>query len=186
MSPLPAFGKKILLRLFEPQHAAAVSHWYDDFRYASYFRSFEDMPYTEEDCKNFMKILRQAGMENYVVEDQKSGALLGLTMTQCSVKRAGVYRWGLLLDQKFQAQNLTVDVLATMGFYLFDEKNCQKMYVSILEDDRHIGRILLEAGFELEGKLQAEAVFAGKYLDEARYCLFKERFYQLYGKLKNS
>lgn len=186
MISLPPLGKKILLQAFEPRHAAAVSRWYYDFRYASYFRSFEDMPYTEEDCKNIMLQQQQAGMESYVIEDQNSRETMGITMCQCTVKRAGVYRWGILLDAKFQAQNLTIDVLATMGFYLFDEKKCQKLYVSTLSSDCHIGRILQEAGFELEGRLKEEAVFAGNYLDEVRYCLFKASFYQLYGKFKNS
>lgn len=177
----PGLKEGYMVRLipFEKKYGMNVLQWFYDPVYKLYFREFEN-PLSLEDCERFDQIMQQAGMNVFVIEEKGTNEVMGL-LTYSIIKRAsGVFKFGIMLDTKFQHKTHCIEALIILGDYMFYRLGMQKGVVEYLESDHHIRRISEKGGFISEGPLFREALVDGEYVDEVRYCILKSTYDELY------
>lgn len=174
-------GTMIDLVWFEPGHGEALMSWFYDFRYRAFFREFSDHPLSLDECRNMRATMERSGQGFVTIIDKATGEPIGLMQFGVLKRKAGVFRWGIMLDEKFQGGTRAIEAIIILLAYLFEYRACQKPVVEFLDRDKHICRITEQGGFTREGVLVREALVDGEYLDEVRYYLPKETFYELYG-----
>ena len=143
---VPRIGVKLKLVPFEPKYARAVSAWYYDARYRSFFRAFPDIAYTDKDFENFGTIMAGGGVGLFVMILKETDEPIGLMTYSCVKPKAGVFRFGILLDEKYQHQTYAIEGIIILGFYLIEQLGCRKYCIEFLASDSHIRRIAEHGG----------------------------------------
>lgn len=177
----PKQGIKVNLIPYEPEHAEAMHRWFYDFQYAAFFREFDDIAFTVDDFKGYGEALKRSGGELFTLIDKEKQCPIGLMTYTCLKRKAGVYRFGIMLDKAYQHNTYAIEGIILLAFYLFENKGCQKYTIEFLASDKHIQRIAEKGGFEFECLLKNEALVNGEYQDEVRYYFPKEKAYEFYG-----
>lgn len=177
---LPRIGNQVKLVPFDPKYAEAVSRWYYDVRYKVFFREFDDAPLSIDDLKKFDKIMARSGHEVFIILEKKTDEAIGIMTNICLKKRAGVFRFGILLDKDHQHKTWAIEAIILNSFYLYDNCGCRKLVVNFLASDRHIQRITEKGGFTQDAVLQKETLMDGEHVDEVRYFIMKDTANELY------
>ena len=177
----PKVGYNVRLVSFEERHARAVMNWYYDVRYEAFFREFPDEAMDLGEFKKFGIKMARVGLGLYVVEENSTGEAIGLMTHSCLKKKAGVFRFGIMLAAGKQHKSYAIECIILLGFYLIEHHGMQKYLVEFLESDTHIQRITEQGGFIRDGVLAREAFVGGEYVNEVRYYLTREMGYELYG-----
>lgn len=178
---VPRIGKKVKLIPFQPEHAEALFAWYYDVTYQAFFREFPDRAVSLEDCRQFGEWLAAGGSTFYTIIDKNTEKPIGLMTYTCLKSKSGVYRFGIMLDEKHQGQAWAIESIMLLAYYLFEYRRCNKLVVEFLADNKHIQRISEQGGFVREGVLKNEAYIDGKYVDELRYSISKEKVCEVCG-----
>lgn len=178
---LPRIGVKLKLIPFEPRHARTVASWYYDVRYQPFFRAFPDVPFSEKDFENLGAMMAGGGVGLFMMILKETDEPIGMMTYSCLKAKSGVFRFGIMLDQKYQHQTYAIEGIILLGFYLIEQLGCRKYCIEFLASDKHIRRIAEQGGFIFEYALKEEACIDGKYVDEVRYVMPKDHGYELYG-----
>lgn len=170
-------GKHVTLVPFEPNHGPAVMEWFYDHRYAAFFRDFPDTPMDLSQGIHFFSTLPiTTGIGLFVVVSRETGFPIGLMTYECLKRKAGVFRFGIMLTDKYQHKTYAIECITLLGYYLMENEKMRKLVVEFLTTDDHIRRITEHGGFEREGVLKGEALVDGTYRDEYRYFITAEVF----------
>lgn len=178
---LPRIGVKLKLVPFDPKYARTISSWYYDVRYHPFFRAFPDIPYTEKDFENFGALMSGGGVGFFMMIHKETDCPMGIMTYSCLKAKSGVFRFGIMMEERFQHQTYAIEGIILLGFFLIEQLGCRKYCIEFLASDKHIRRIAEQGGFIFEYLLKEEAVIDGKYVDEVRYVMPKDRGYELYG-----
>ncbi|MBX7149605.1 GNAT family N-acetyltransferase [bacterium] len=174
-------GMNVRLVPYETKHAFVLVNWYYDFRYAQFFRDMDEEPYDTSSIGRLVEGLARNGIVLLVIEELATDKPLGLMTWNMVKKKAGIYRFGILLDEDTQHKTLAIESIIIMSHYLYAGLGCTKMVVEFLASNTHIQRISEKGGFIREAVLDKEAFLNGEYVDEVRYYLTREKAYELYG-----
>lgn len=150
--------------------------WFYDYRYHAFFRDFPDVPMDLPAVIRFFTALPERGIHLFVVIHKESGFPVGLMTYECLKRKSGVFRFGIMLDAKYQLKTIAIECITLLGYFLIEKENMKKLVVEFLTTDDHIRRISEAGGFEREGVLKAEALVDGTYRDEYRYFITAETF----------
>lgn len=178
-------GPKVKLVPFEPNHGPAVMSWFYDHRYHAFFRDFPDTPMDLPAVIRFFTDLPKRGINLFVVICKETGFPIGLMTYECLKRKSGIFRFGIMLDAKYQRQTHAIECITLLGYYLMENEGMRKLVVEFLTTDEQIRRITELGGFEREGVLKAEALVDGTYRDEYRYFIMAKKFRQLRDKFYN-
>ncbi len=178
---LPKIGVKVRVVPYRPEHANSLFSWFYDFRYKAFFREYEDKAYTLDDFRQWGDRMERGGFGFFTILDKETGTPIGLMTHTCLKRKAGVWRFGIMLDEKYQRHTYAIECIIVHGFYLVENFGCKKLTIEFLESDKQIQRIAEKGGFVREGILAREAFVDGQYVDEARYYISDEIAYELYG-----
>ncbi|MDO8519578.1 MAG: GNAT family N-acetyltransferase [Deltaproteobacteria bacterium] len=169
-------GKHVNLVPFEPNHGPAVMSWFYDHRYAAFFRDFPDVPMDLPQVIEFFSDLPRSGLHLFVVILKETGFPIGLMTTECLKRKSGVFRFGIMLDSKYQRQIIAIECITLLGHHLIENAGMRKFVVEFLTSDDHIRRISEAGGFEREGVLKGEALVDGTPRDLYRYFITAQTF----------
>ena len=146
MNPAPKIGPNVKLVPFEPSHGPAVMGWFYDHRYQSFFRDFPDSPMSLEEGIRFFSDLPRRGINLFVVIFKETGFPIGLMTYECLKRKNGVFRFGILLDAKYQRQTHAIECITLLGYYLMEHEGMRKLVVEFLTTHEQVRPITELAG----------------------------------------
>ncbi len=178
---LKKIGTIVRLVPYIPEHAPSFYKWFYDVRYQAFFRDYDDLPYTLDDFKVVGQKITMSGNALLTILDKTTGIPMGLMTYTCLKRKAGIFRFGIMLDQAHQRNTFAIESIILCAFHLFRNEGCHKLAIEFLESDKHIQRIAEKGGFVFESTLTGEALVDGKHVNEARYFISREMAEELYG-----
>lgn len=97
-----------------------------------------------------------------------------------TVKKIGMFRYGIFLDSIHQGKGYGKDALIILLDFYFNELNYQKASPIVYSFNDPSQAFHEKCGFRLEGKIRNELYSRGRYHDLLYYGMLKDEFNELY------
>jgi len=127
------------------------------------------------------------GLNDFYKDDKKlfmletiSGEYAGQLQVWDANRRAGVFRHGVFLEEKFRAQGLAGEALVIVLDFYFNELNYRKASPYIYSYNIYSQKFHEKFGFKLEARIKEEHYTRNNYHDLLYYSLFKDEFNELH------
>jgi|TARA_Y100000310_G_C20622548_1_gene784148 RimJ/RimL family protein N-acetyltransferase len=160
-----------MLRPFTNDHIYPLYYWYQDPENEVFFRHFDRLLTPEE----FEHCCSGSYTKRLLIDSCKG--FVFLTYQQ----KPSVCEVSVFLEKDSREEGFGIDVMKEIGRYLFVDNRIERMVLIISADDRNTNRITELGCFELEAVYKKSCFYGGRYHDENRYVMTKEKYFQEYG-----
>ncbi|MBA2289717.1 MAG: GNAT family N-acetyltransferase [Chloroflexia bacterium] len=110
------------------------------------------------------------------METLEDGKLVGSIATHHSDQRAGVFSYGLHVEQQYRGKGYASDAICLILRYFFQELRYQKCNVEAMEINPGSQRLHEKLGFQTEGRRRRVVYTYGKHSDLIEYGMTLEEF----------
>jgi RimJ/RimL family protein N-acetyltransferase len=110
------------------------------------------------------------------IETLTEGTLVGSIATHHADQRAGVFSYGLHVEEQFRGRGYAKDAICLILRYFFQELRYQKCNVDVMAINAPSQRLHEALGFQLEGRRRRVVFTHGEHSDMLEYGMTLEEF----------
>jgi ribosomal-protein-alanine N-acetyltransferase len=164
-----------LLRDFRSEDAPALARYADNYKIWANLRDAFPRPYRLEDARAFIaRVTAEQPATVFAIADGNEAiGSIGL-MPGRDVHRLSA-ELGYWLAEPFWGRGIMTRAVRAMVDYAFTELKLQRVHAEPFTGNPASSRVLVKAGFRLEGVMRAGAVKEGKILDQALFAVVNEQ-----------
>ncbi|TKJ27465.1 MAG: hypothetical protein CEE42_02075 [Promethearchaeota archaeon Loki_b31] len=172
-------GERIELLPFNPENARIHARWANDPKTRLYARNV--FPVSPEDLKKRLEQKQERPMRDIFFEiyHKELDKIVGFVEFHHINYINHAADLGFLIGEKeLWGNNLGTEAAKLMIKYGFEELNLVKITASALRPNKGACRMLEKTGMKLELALKNQTYFDGEYVDELKFCIFREEWEQ--------
>lgn len=168
------YDDKIRILPYEPEaHWAFIYHWYHSGDYNDFFGNIPMM-----NSNNAASFNKDGAFIIVDVKDVKK--VIGLFTISKIEDRHRNCHFGVLIDKKFQGNDIARKASVMMLYYIMNQMNMFKI-IALVNDSNEVSKHITESfGFEKEGFFKQDVYFSGEFHDIIRYKITKGMFNKRY------
>lgn len=172
-------GARVRLRPVEPDDWIAFDTWNGDDVRARHSSAI-GFPESRAAVRQWVAHAATAGPDNdhfrWMIENT-DGQVVGTILTHTCDRRAGTFRYGLLIDAAHQRRGYAREAIHLVLRFFFEELGYQKVTVDVYDFNQASQRLHERLGFTLEGRLRRTVFTGGQHHDALVYGLLCEEFH---------
>lgn len=170
-------GERIYFRPLEPEDAPRLAGWFNDPDNWRTLGRFQPISQLRE--REFVDALYKSNDQIVLgIVIRKDNRLIGCTGLSgiCAVNRSAEF--GITIgDRRRQGLGLGREATHLMLRYGFDERNLNRIELSVFADNERAIRAYRAAGFVFEGRHRQAYYRNGRYHDCLRFAILREEWY---------
>lgn len=172
--------ENLIIRSLELKDMDHYINWYYDEAYRDFFRDLLSVPISFKEKESLFKSIQQGSSTYYISVLKSKSQPIALSVGDFIKLKSSVLRYGMLIDEAYQNKSLALEATIHLLHHFFKDLSARKVVMEFLSSNTHIARILKRGGFLEEARLIQEVYHQGQFMDEDRYYLMKNRFYDVW------
>jgi [ribosomal protein S5]-alanine N-acetyltransferase len=136
-------------------------------------------PYTRDDAENWLLVLNDSiPKSSYAIaSDEELIGAIGIEPSRDVNRYSG--ELGYWLGEPFWGKGIATIVVKKFIEYVFEEFDLIKVFAYVFSSNPSSAKVLIKAGFKLEGCRRNQIVKKGRILDQLVYGILKEELHDL-------
>ncbi len=180
MTEILATGPRLELIPYDDSFADLRFEWFYSPQYQNYFRDdLKHMP-SPESFEGLAEKIKKTGQNLLVLRDRQSQNGVGMMNYSEHKPLARVYRFGVMLDQRYQGAGMCIEACILLCEVMFQQQGANKIVCDVWAKDRHLNEIILRGGYTHESTAKDEVFLNDKFSDENRYVMFRDDFFRMH------
>ncbi|MHA2141935.1 MAG: GNAT family N-acetyltransferase [Candidatus Thorarchaeota archaeon] len=169
-------GKRINLRVLEPEDLDTYQKWINDIDFMGEFLFFRQQSLSETQKKMFSEFPEDSA--DFIVE-KKDGTMIGVVLQFLS-KMAFLdqVEIGCLITPEERGNGYSTEATEIIVDYLFLLKDIQRIQALTVEENTAAQRVLEKIGFKKEGVIRNVGFMKGKVRNGVLYSIIREEWGQ--------